>query len=95
MSAGEWLDVRAERGEMLRALGMSRLPDAYWRLLERAPHRRLLLYSSLCTDDERAFCRRYLLEEYRFTRVQLEGRADVRRLYPELLAAGAGSGLPG
>lgn len=92
MSAGEWLDVRAERGEMLRALGMSRLPDAYWRLLERAPHRRLMLYSSLCTDDERAFCRRYLLDEYHFSRAQLEGRADVRRLYPELLAD-AGNGL--
>ncbi len=85
MTASEWLDIRAERGAMLRALGVNRLPPEYWALLDRAPERRKLLYSSLCTPDERCFCRRYLLECYNMSSQQLERRIDVRRMYPELI----------
>lgn len=85
MSAGEWLDIRAERGAMLRALGIRRLPSRYWHMLERVPERRKLMYSSLCTPDERNFCKRYLLKYTDDANRQLEHRSDVRLMYPELI----------
>ena len=85
MGRREWMDVRAERAEMLRALGIDRLPPRYWQLLEAAPPRRRLMFSSMCTQDEREYCRSYLLGTYHMSISQLEARPDVRRLFPELI----------
>lgn len=85
MGRREWMDVRAERAEMLRALGIDRLPARYWQLLEAAPPRRRLMFSSMCTQDEREYCRSYLLGTYHMSISQLEARPDVRRLFPELI----------
>lgn len=84
MTSHEWLNVRSERGDMLRRLGMDKLPDEYWQLLDKVAIRRKLLYSSLCTSDERAFCREYLLVTYHISPLQIGMRADIRRMYPEL-----------
>lgn len=85
MSAGEWLDIRAERGAMLRALGIRQMPAKYWELLNRVSERRKLMYSSLCTPDERSYCKRYLLKCSGNTYRQLEHRSDVQLMYPELI----------
>ena len=85
MTPYEWLNLRTERGEMLKRLHVNKLPDEYWKCMERVPMRRKLLYSSLCTEDERAFCRRYLIDEYHVPTYQLKRRADLRRMYPEFL----------
>ena len=85
MTPYEWLNLRAERGEMLKRLHVNKLPGEYWKLMEQVPVRRKLLYSSLCTEDERAFCRRYLIDEYHVPTYQLKRRADLRRMYPEFL----------
>ena len=85
MTPYEWLNLRAERGEMLKRLHVNKLPGEYWELMEQVPVRRKLLYSSLCTEDERAFCRRYLIDEYHVPTYQLKRRADLRRMYPEFL----------
>lgn len=81
-----WLDIRAERGNMLRALGISEMPPAYWHMLEKVPARCKLLYSSLCTGDERGFCRKYLCDNYNMSLQQLSMRHDIKRMFPELLA---------
>ena len=85
MTSHEWLNVRSERGDMLRRLGISKLADMYWALLDKVPIRRKLLYSSLCTGDERAFCREYLTVVYHISPLQISTRADIRRMYPELI----------
>lgn len=86
MSADEWLKLRSERGKILNNLHIHMLPHEYWQLLEHVTKRRKLLYSSLYTDDERAFCRRYLIDEYHLPAEQIKRRADIRIMYPELLA---------
>lgn len=85
MGRREWMDVRAERAELMRALGMERLTPRYWQLIESVPPRRRLLFSSMCTQDEREYCRNYLIGTYHMSIAQLEDRSDVRRLFPELI----------
>lgn len=88
-----WLKLRRQRAELLRHLGVRELPKRFWAAMERVPLRRRLLFTSLCTRDEREFCRSYLIGTYHLSYDKIAARSDVRQLFPELLGELRGAKL--